>query len=384
MRVAYFTESLPPSTDGVAKTMTQLCHSLVSEGIDFRFFSPFKPDYDIPWKQQVTRVPSIPFPLYPEYRIGIPGTLSINSALDRFRPDIVHAASPTPLGFLSLNYARRRGIPAVSSYHTHFVSYFRYYGFGNFEQFGWTFLKHFYNKFSRIYAPSGSTVRDLERRGFNNVELWQRGINLSRFSPGFRNHDLRRQAGARENDLVLLFVGRMVKEKDIEDLVRVHRILEKEQRNFKMVFVGGGPLLSQTRKELPNAWFTGYQYGDDLASWYASADIFTFPSTTETFGNVVLEAYASGLPVVGSNKGGVADLVEDGRTGFIARANDPEHFALQLGRIMDNPELRARMGQQARISVRQNSWASVNERLFNSYRETIAEFHNQRATVAAA
>lgn len=384
MRVAYFTESLPPSTDGVAKTMTQLCHSLISKGIDFRFFSPFFPECDIPWKKQVTKVPSIPFPLYSEYRIGIPGTQSITSVLDNFRPDLIHAASPTPLGYLGINYARRKGIPAVSSYHTHFVSYFRYYGFGSFEQVGWSILKHFYNKFSRIYAPSKSTVRELEERGFNKVELWQRGINLNRFSPNFRNEDLRRQAGAREDTLVLLFVGRMVKEKDIEDLVKVHRILEQEGRDFKMVFVGGGPLLSQTKKELPHAYFTGYQYGDDLAGWYASADIFTFPSTTETFGNVVLEAYASGLPVIGSDKGGVADLVEDGQTGFIARSNDPEHFTSLLCRLMDNPELRLRMGEQARFSARLNSWESINERLFRSYQEAIDEFHSRRKTVAAA
>ena len=384
MRIAYFTESLPPSTDGVAKTMTRLCHSLVSNGIDFRFFSPFEPKHDIPWKNNVIRVPSVPFWLYPDYRVGIPGLQNIFRELDRFRPDLIHAASPTPLGYAGLGYARKKGLPAVSSYHTDFVSYFKYYGFGPFEHVGWSYLKHFYNRFSRIYAPSKSTAGSLKKKGFKNVELWQRGISLNNFSPCFRSRELRRQAGVREDQLMLLFVGRMVREKDLEDLVQVHRILERDRLSFKMVFVGDGPMLPQIRKDCPGAYFTGYQYGDDLAGWYASADIFTFPSTTETFGNVVLEAYASGLPVIGVNRGGVADLIEEGQTGLIARANDPAHFARQLRGLMENPELRLRLGEQARLSVSKNSWESVNGRLLESYRQAISEFHFLKDRSAAA
>lgn len=383
MRIAYFTESLPPSTDGVAKTMTRLCQSLVSNGIDFRFFSPFDPECCIPWKNKVTRVPSVPFWLYPDYRVGIPGLQSISRELDRFRPDLIHAASPTPLGYAGLNYARKKGLPVVSSYHTDFVSYFKYYGFGAFEQVGWSYLKHFYSRFSRVYAPSKSTAEGLEKKGFRNIELWQRGISLNNFSPCFRSRELRRQAGVSEDQLLLLFVGRMVREKDLEDLVQVNRILKKNP-SFKMVFVGDGPMLPQIRKDCPGAHFTGYQYGDSLAGWYASADIFTFPSTTETFGNVILEAYASGLPVIGVDRGGVADLIEDERTGLIARANNPAHFALQLRRLMENRELRLRLGRQARLSAGKHSWESVNGKLFESYRQAISEFHFHKDRPAAA
>ncbi len=381
MKVAVFTESLPPSTDGVAKTMTRLRQSLVTKNIESLFISPFQPE-DSLWEGSVIKVSSVPFIFYSDYRVGLPLMQNITEILDRFRPDIIHAASPTPLGYTAVNYARKRNIPAVSSYHTNFVSYFKYYGFQSLENFGWSFLRSFYNRFSRIYAPSKSTADDLESRGFRNVELWQRGINLERFSPSFRSEQLRKQAGI-SDEPVLLFVGRIVKEKDIDDLVKATGILKRDGYRFKMVFVGNGPMLPQLERECPDAVFTGYQYGESLARWYASADIFTFPSTTETFGNVILEAQASGLPVVGVNQGGVADLIQDGSTGFIAGANNPESFAARLKQLLDNPVLAKQMGNNGRLVVKDNSWESVNSRLFDSYGRTLAQFHNLMDSRAA-
>lgn len=373
MKIAYFTESLPPSTDGVAKTLTRLANSLIDRKIEFRFFSPFKPQLDVEWTDRVVKMGSIPFLLYPDYRVSLPWRDGIYENLNDFQPDIIHATSPTPLCSMGLKYAEKKGIPAVSSYHTHFVDYFKYYGFRRFENVGWNYLKWFYNRFRRIYVPSPSSAVDLKNRGFENLELWQRGIDLSKFSPNLRSPALR-QSVQSDTEPILLFVGRLVKEKDLDDLIDSNNILRKLGERFKLVIVGDGPMKSELMQKLPDAEFTGWLHGEKLAQWYASSDLFVFPSTTETFGNVILEAAASGIPSIGVNKGGVADIIEHGKTGFIAQANDPYNFALFIQHFLKNKDERIKIGHNAREYAKNYSWDAINGRLLQSYEETIIEF----------
>lgn len=370
MRIAYFADSLPPSIDGVAQTFLQLVHTLRAQNLDYYFFSPFKPEENELWHEKVDQVNSIPLFLYTDYRISLPDQRKVFDRLYSFKPDIIHVSSPTFLGQMGQNYARKRKIPAVSSYHTHFVSYFKYYGFALFEKFGWNFVKWFYNQFDRIYVPSPSTAKELEYKGFENLELWQRGIDTKRFNPQRRNAELRRQLNAGDIP-ILLFVGRLVQEKDLEDLVAVDRILKKKGTPFKIVIVGDGPMRDQLQAELPDANFSGYLKGDALAEIYASADIFIFPSTTETFGNVILEAYASGLPVVGVNKGGVVDLILDGHTGFIAVAKDAEDIASKVELLINYPQLRLKYVQNALRFVNHFSWTEINKKLILSYEQLL-------------
>jgi glycosyltransferase involved in cell wall biosynthesis len=179
------------------------------------------------------------------------------------------------------------------------------------------------------YAPSPSSAIALSRKGIKNVDLWQRGINMEKFSPRHRNETLRRSIGA-ENIPLLLYVGRLVKEKDLDDLVHACHLLRLWGNTFKLVFVGDGPMKKYLMRRLPDAHFAGYQHGPNLSRWYASADIFVFPSTTETFGNVILEAFASGIPAVGVNQGGVADLITPGMDGLLAEPNAPRSLAEQI------------------------------------------------------
>ena len=370
MRVAFFTESILPHVDGVSRTLARLFRSLEERGVDFRVFAPMVPGPEISWALRVHQVRSVAFPLYPDYKISLPWGHGLAGLLDRDPPDLVHVVSPTPMALWAQGFARKRKIPVVASFHTDFVSYFRYYGIGGFEDAGWRLLRRFYNRCAAVYAPSLSTVRELQRHGIGNVQLWSRGIDLRRFHPRFRDPELRRVAGAEGDMPLLLFVGRLVREKDLEELAEIHRRVAHPHR---LALVGDGPVRAELEAALPDAHFAGHQSGESLARWYASADAFVFPSTTETFGNVVLEAFASGVPAVVANRGGPPDLVEVGVTGLIARPNDPEDFARCVDELLADPDRRRAMGAAARGSAeRDRDWEAVNGRLLESYQRVIA------------
>ncbi|KJR41236.1 glycosyltransferase [Candidatus Magnetoovum chiemensis] len=317
----------------------------------------------------------MPLPLYTYYKIGLPMFDNLRPHLDRLRPQIVHIASPTLLGVYGLNYARKNKIPAVSSYHTHFVSYFRYYKITLAEELGWRFLRWFHNRCAANYVPARTVMEEIEAQGIKNVDIWSRGIDLKKFSPNFRSYALRKSIGA-ENMPILLFVGRLVKEKDLDDLVEACKFLYAWGHRFKAVFIGDGPMINDLRERLPDAYFTGFLTGADLSAWFASSDIFVFPSTTETFGNVIQEAYASQVPVVGVRKGGVIDLIEDNRTGFIAEPNNPEDFAKKVQILLNNEALRKDMGKYAYTIVQKNSWENINKDLLSKYENVISRFHS--------
>lgn len=375
MKVAFFTDSLPPSTDGVANSFVNLAKTMQKEGHSYYFFSPFKPVEQIHLSGYVTRIPSIPLFLYPDYKISLPYSAEIKLKLDQFQPDIIHVSSPTLLGKMGLNYARKSGIPVVASYHTHFISYFKYYGYRSMENFGWKFLRWFYNRFEKTFVPSSCAARDLENRGFTNIRLWRRGVELDRFSPNRRNPALRGKL-SKNNEPILLFVGRLVKEKDLDDLIAADRNLKLHGHKFSLVITGDGPMRAELQKKLPEAHFTGLLHGGDLAEMYASSDVFVFPSTTETFGNVILEASASGLPVVAVNEGGAVDLVKEDQTGFLAGANNPEDFAYQISRLLKNPGMRFRFSENGRKFAGGFDWDIINNRLINEYRNTIDQYQS--------
>lgn len=374
MRIAYFTESLYPHVDGVSRTLARLFTTLEKRGIDFVVFSPFVPGPEVAWAHRVREVRSFRFPPYPDYRVSLPFQRRVTRELQRFSPDLIHVSSPTPMGYWAQSLAHDLRRPAVGSFHTHFVSYFRYYGVGRLEGFGWSALRRFYRDCQRVYAPSRSIVRELERHGIGGVELWSRGIDLGGFSPDHADPDLARAAGAGEGRPLLLMVSRLVKEKDLLDLVAVNRILRERGVDFAFALVGDGPLRSELERALPDAYFAGHQSGRDLARWYASADVFVFPSTTETLGNVVLEALASGLPAVVVDRGGPQDLIRPGETGYVVKSNDPSAMAEKLRRLLEDPGLRAEMAAQARGSASSREWDEINGGLIDSYEEVLREW----------
>jgi glycosyltransferase involved in cell wall biosynthesis len=336
--------------------------------VDFRVFAPFMPPPEISWARRVHEVPYIHVPWHSEYRVSVHIGHKVSSRLDAYGPDLIHVVSPTPVAVRAQKYGQRNGIPVVGSFHTHFVSYFRFYGLRRIEWFGWRLMRSFYARCEVVYAPSHGIIQELAERGIHNTELWSRGIDLGRFSPRWRDAELRARVGAGDDTPVLLMVSRLVKEKDLADLVQADRILRERGVGHRLVLVGDGPMRAELERELPDAFFAGHQAGDDLARWYASGDVFVFPSTTETFGNVILEAQASGLPAVVVDRGGPPDLVEAGETGLIARANDPADFAAKVEALAANPAERRRMGCRAREAAAERDWNAINGRLLESYR----------------
>lgn len=373
LRVAYFTESLLPHVDGVSLTLARLFATLEREGVDFRVYSPFEPGDAVSWGDRVRGVRYAHVPRRPEYRVSLPPPRGAAAELAAWRPDLVHVVSPTPMAIWAQRWARRAGVPAVASFHTHFVSYFRYYGAPWAERGGWAALRWFYRRCARVYAPSHSIIRELAAHGITHVDLWTRGIDLARFSPARRDAALRAELGVSDEVPLLLLVSRLVKEKDLADLVEVDRLLRGRGVSFRLALVGDGPMRAELEALLPHAHFAGHQAGTELARWYASADVFVFPSTTETFGNVVLEALASGLPAVVVDRGGPPDQIEGGETGYIARANDAADLAGRVGALLTDAALRRAMGERAReAATREHDWEAINRRLIEGYRRVIA------------
>jgi phosphatidylinositol alpha 1,6-mannosyltransferase len=378
LKIAYFTESLFPHVDGVSRTLARLFRTLEERGADFRVYSPFVPGPEVPWRGHVRPVPYLPVVFNPGYRVSLPLGHGIARELDADPPDLLHLVSPTPMGRWAIRWAEKRGIPVVSSFHTHFASYLRYYGVSALERPVWWMLRRFYAHCERVYAPSRSIIRELEAHGIGRLELWSRGIDLHRFGPRFRDPALRRAVGAGEGTPIVLMVSRLVKEKDLADLVEMHRVLQARGAEYRLALVGDGPMREELEEALPDAHFAGHQHGEALARWYASADLFVFPSTTETFGNVVLEALASGLPAVVVDRGGPPDQIEPGVNGFIARPNDPADLAGHVQRLLRDPELRRRMGEAAAGEARDRDWGAINGRLLESYARVVAG-HRGRA-----
>lgn len=371
MRIAYFTETVPPITDGVTLTLSHLVETLTEQGVEFRCISAVRPDPGLEWRSRVHKVPAVPFPPYAYYKVALPLPRTLDRRLDEFAPDLVHVVNPTFLGNYGINYARRRGLPVVGSFHTHFVSYLAFYGLGGFEEIGWRILRWFYNRCAVTYAPSPTTRDELRSRGFERVALWGRGVDPRRFSPAHRSGILRRALGAESAPLVL-FVGRMVREKNLDDLVEAVHLLERRGTRFKLMMVGDGPMRRELEARLPGAYFAGKVEGDALARLYASADVFLFPSSTETFGNVVLEAFASGLPVVAVASGGVRDLVQPGVNGLLAPARSPGTLADCLYQLLRDPSEARRLSAGALAMAREYRWSEVQRRLVDSYAHVVA------------
>lgn len=376
LRVALFSGNYNYVMDGPVRALNKLVAHLEEEGHDVLVFAPTAAKAALEHVGTLISAPSVPFPGRGEYRFALGMSTEIKKRLREFKPTLIHVAAPDLLGLGALNYGRRHSIPAVASFHTRFDTYPRYYNMQWLEGSLTRYLRYFYDRCEQVYAPSESMAEELREDGIGrDIRLWTRGVDSDLFSPDKRDLAWRRSIGFKEDDVVAAFVGRLVLEKGIDIFVEA---LAKSN-TVKALVVGEGPERAQFEKKLPSGHFTGFLDGADLARAYASADIFFNPSITETFGNVTLEAMASGAPPLCANAAGSASLVRHGETGLLA-APDVTEFSKALDRLASDRAYRKELGAAARQFSLNYSWRAVLDALIDHYYDAIARFNPEKAT----
>lgn len=367
MRVAIVTENFLPKLDGVTRTLAMTLEHLRRRGHRALVLGPTSSLRRYAGAL-VLRAPGIPLPFYPELRLLFPPR-RFKHALARFRPDVVHVVDPMAMGAAGISWARKLGVPVLSTYHTNLAAYCAHYGFAKLEAPTWAYRRFLHNQCALTLCPSPSTASQLIRRGFDRVGVWPRGVDATLFRPDRRSEEWRRSVSGSDRANIVLYVGRLSQEKNLDLLVESYTSLRRP--DTRLVLVGDGPARGELEQRLTGerVTFTGYLRGEQLATAYASADVFAFPSETETFGQVVFEALASGLPVVARDAEGVCDLVTHGETGHLVSANDPILFAEALHSLLGDEERRRRMGARGRIIAERNTWERVLDRLMETYRE---------------
>jgi glycosyltransferase involved in cell wall biosynthesis len=367
VRIAIFTDTYEPQVNGVTNTLKKLKSYMDKNNIEYKFFVPAEgaPSYS----QETVSFYSIKFHLYPECKIAFPRYKEVKATLDQFKPDMIHIVTPFSVGLMGLKYARDHQIPLVSSYHTNFVEYFKYYKLQFLEKICWSYFSWFHSFCQINFCPSIDTFIKLKEKGIQNLKIWDRGIDAEQFSPQNYNKEMRNQYAASKEQL-LLYVGRLAPEKELDVLMKAATILNDKNRLFKLLIVGDGPQYKELKAlNIPNIIFLGYKFGKELQQIYACADLFVFPSSTETYGNVILEAMSSGVPVVAVNEGGVKENLIDGKNGLAFEVGSCVEMAGKIEILLCDEKLRSELASNARMHALKRSWGQVFDVLFDDYKE---------------
>jgi glycosyltransferase involved in cell wall biosynthesis len=373
MKITLVTETYYPQVNGVSRTLGELVRHMKSRGDQVQLIQP---DYGKGTEQSEHGylVPSWRLPFYNELYLPLPPFQKVYRAIEAFGPDIVHIATEATLGLSMLRFARKRRYNTVSSFHTNFDQYSRHYNVGWAKLGIRGYLRWFHNQTRETYVPSEATIAELSALGFERLVLWKRGVDSALFRPDRPGRDeLRRELGCSPDDLVISYVSRIAPEKNVEYLASAFEIVAAQRPSVKLLLVGDGPTRPTLEKRLgASARFVGYRRGEDLANHYSAADLFAFASLTETFGNVVLEAMASGLPVVALAAGGVGEIVHSGSTGVLVDPNEPPAaLASALILLIDQPEARQHMARAARAYAESQSWDAIMGKLRDGYEDVI-------------
>lgn len=369
MRLALFTDTYAPEVNGVAKTLERWIGYLRKRGIACIVFAPSWPGNE--HANTAERLASLPFFLYPECRLAVPGTGDIERKLLEFRPTVIHVATPFGTGLTGRYLAKKHGFSLVASHHTHFVRYLPFYNLQWMGKLLWRYLHWFHRPFSRIYVPSRSVLEACLRDGWDGLEIWSRGVDTGLFHPVVDRQALLRSAGVPNSRFIILHAGRIAPEKQPEIAVEaVCRFVASTGADAELVFAGDGPASADMQalaaKRGLSARFLGNLPQAQLQRWMAASDALLFPSPTETFGNVALEAMACGLPVLGAAGGAVPDIVRDGVNGLLRPPGDAATFAEGLALLYKDAALRACLSAAGLYEARQRSWDEVFSRLMRS------------------
>jgi glycosyltransferase involved in cell wall biosynthesis len=367
LRLAIFTDTYAPQVNGVARTLERLVQAVEARGGAVRVETVVDPESAE--DTRVVRWPSRPFWAYPQLRMAAPRRAAVLAGLTQWRPTLIHAATPFGVGLSGRSAARSLGVPLVTSYHTSFSEYLRHYGLTALDTVAWPYLRWFHNSGRRTYAPSRLVASQLEAQGFDGVRIWSRGVDPLRFHPRFRSREMRSAMGARGDELVVAYVGRLAPEKGVHTALEAMRaVMAEHGARVRFAIAGDGPDEARCRALAPEGtWFAGSLRGRVLSEFYASADLFVFPSTTETFGNVVLEAMASGVPVVAPDVGATLEMAHNA-TAALFRGGSVGSLGATIDALLHDHARRAELRAAGLAEAAARSWDAVWDGLIADYR----------------
>ncbi|WP_162555630.1 glycosyltransferase family 4 protein [Reichenbachiella versicolor] len=381
-RIAIFADVLEENFDGVSITLNKILDSIPRHRFEVLIITSHPPKDITNFPHKIILLPYIKVPFQKGYRLGIPKKSILNSVLDDFKPDLLHFTSPTLFGRYAINYGKRHNIPVLNIYHTHYPAYFQYYigkiGNAIFGPLLNTGFLWYYKKSDITLAPTRTIKKDLIKRGVkaNKIKIWGRAIKTNSFAPSYRDPNYFNKIP--QDYKKVLFVSRLIKEKEMSTIVKVYRHLERSNEKIKMIITGDGPEKEYLQKRMANAVFTGKKTGEELSKIYASSDLFFFPSASETFGNVVIEAMASGLAVVAADSGGPAELVRDKKTGYLVKTGKSKIFAKKIIELLNDDDTRNKMVSNALELIQPQTIENLHIQLWKYYENAIANHQEKQ------
>lgn len=379
IRVAFFAEILVADFDGATRTMYQILDRIPRDDFEFMFFCGVPPDKEMGF--DVFQLPTVTIPYNTTYKMGLPfaAKKKLTQKLEDFQPDIIHFASPSLLGSFANKYGNANNIPVVSIYHTHFISYVKYYF--DFAKFTIPYFqrkvkeitRRFYKTPRIVYVPTKEIIKDLKEKcdlNGENLKLWQRGLDNDLFNPNKKDKAYIQEITGNDKPNIL-FASRLVWEKNLQALIDLYKKCESEHADVNFIVAGDGVVRKELERKMPKATFLGMLSHQDLARVYASCDIFFFPSVTETYGNVVVEAMASGLPCVVANGGGPKSIITDGLNGLICEENNIDEFWITINDLLQDKELYHRIAHNGLKYTDTLSWDRLVDVYFSDLRKIV-------------
>lgn len=374
LRIALFSGNYNMVRDGANQALNRLVGYLLRQGAAVRVYSPTVAEPDFAPTGDLVSLPSMAIPGRSEYRLALGLPARVRTDLAGFAPNLVHTSSPDISCHRAVSWARTRGLPVLGSVHTRFDTYPRYYNMAFLEPLMKALLRRYYRRCDALVAPSESMAQVLRDERMNyDVSIWSRGVDREIFNPDRRSLEWRRSLGIEDEALAIGFLGRLVMEKGLDVFSDTIDELARRGVPHKVLVVGEGPARGWFEGRLPEAVFTGYQAGTDLARAVASMDVLFNPSVTEAFGNVTLEAMACALPVVAAQATGSENLVDEGVSGRLIRPGSVHHFAEALRAYAENTELRASHGAAGEARAREFSWDRINQTVADTYLRLIRQ-----------
>ena len=386
IRLAIVTETWPPEINGVANTISRLVMGLRERGdyqlqlIRPRQLADEKAIHTSGFQEYLVKGLTLPF--YREVRVGLPHYRALKRLWQQQRPDLVQIVTEGPLGYAAIKAAKQLGIPLISDFHTNFDEYSRYYHLKSCFQLAKRYLRHLHNQTCLTLVPTRELQQQLKAGGYTRLSILDRGIDTALFNPQRRNPTLRERLGIQPTALLVVLVTRMAQEKNLELAFKAFSAIQVQCPHARFLLVGDGPERKRLQAQHPDCYFVGMQTGIALAEHYAGGDLFLYPSTSETFGNVILEAMASGLPVVSFNYAASREYIRSGENGMAAPLYDEQAFIQASITLAINPTLRENMGKAAYQTALGLGWERVVQRLHTTIQSVLRETSDETVTPA--